>query len=138
MRYIIGLGVLLALVVALTPLVSGILDGSIPPPDAQMFQRLSEAVGQTGMVVVAAVIAIIFVLAALAPVVYAMRANDPLTVVISIVLVGITWTLVFVARTSIDTILAALIYLASMVLSVVVFAAKHIANQQDAIKSTES
>jgi hypothetical protein len=73
-----------------------------------------------------AALGVVVVCAAIAPVLFAIRSEDGLTIIVSIVLVVVTWSAVIFSRTVIDLAVASVVYLASMVLSVAVFGVNRI------------
>ena len=105
-------------------------EGKIPPPDwnaiEQALNQAASAIGGSASAAALLAIAVVVVLAAIAPIIFAARSGDVVTVLVSIVLVAATWLLVFQSRTVIDMTIAAVMYLASMTLSVLVFASTRI------------
>ena len=105
--------------------------GVAPPVTPELLRQIEESARNvtrdaTSLMIVIA-IAVPLLLTALAPFVLAIRSEDVLTVVISIVLMIGVWLLVFTSRTSIDLCAAALIYAANMILSVGMYIAKSVA-----------
>lgn len=108
-------------------------EGKIDPIDTEeLFRTL--AMGFTGIsaVVIGIVVGLLVIFAALAPIIFAARSGDAFTTMVCIVLTLTTWGLVFLTRTVIDLTLAAVLYLASLTLSAVVFGASRIV---DAIRA---
>lgn len=102
-------------------------NGSIQWPDPDTVRDLITKGGSAGattaQVVAALGIVACVLCAALAPLLFAIRAEDGLTIVISIVLMIATWWLMFASRTMLDMTLAAVIYLANICLSGAVYVA---------------
>lgn len=80
--------------------------------------------GGSFALIVAAAVAL--VLGAFAPTFYAARSGDRFTFVVSVVALAICVGLLFESRTVMDRIVVAIVYLASAVMAVVVFAAARI------------
>lgn len=132
-RAFITFAILLAIIVPIgVPYVVLVREGKIPPPDwetiEQALNQAAAAIGGGASVAAVIAVAVIVLLAAVAPILFAARSGDVMTVLVSIVLVAATWILVFQSRTVIDMTIAAVIYLASMTLSVIVFASTRIAD----------
>jgi hypothetical protein len=73
-------------------------------------------------------ISVIVVCAAIAPILYAARSGDVLTVLVSIVLTTAAIAVFITSKSAIQEILAVLVYLANTVLSVTVYAAHRTSN----------
>jgi hypothetical protein len=118
-KYLIVTGILLtAVILALGGYMELVKAGKVPQPSAEGLGNFA----QSGILVTFwAALSVIVVCAAIAPVLFAVRSGDGLTIIVSIVLVVVTWSLVYFSRTVIDLAVASIIYLASMVLSVTVF-----------------
>lgn len=131
-KRLVNLAIAIAFIAALSiPYVALVLEGKIPPPDlAAVARSVSNTIGVVieGGTTTAVALSFVIVafLAAIAPIVFALRSTDIITILISFVLVTVTWFIVFNSRTSIDLALAGIVYLSSMTLSSVVFAAERI------------
>lgn len=97
--------------------------GEIPRPDLNW---LGGSLNTGGSVVLVLAVAILGVLAAFAPIVYAARSGDVFTFLICIVALVVCAGLVIQSRTVIDQVLAAIVYFTSALVAVVVFAAARI------------
>jgi hypothetical protein len=97
--------------------------GKAPQPSAE---GLDIFAGNAVRVAFWAALGVVVVCAAIAPVLFAIRSEDGLTIIVSIVLVVVTWSAVIFSRTVIDLAVASVVYLASMVLSVAVFGVNRI------------
>lgn len=109
-----------------------IFDGSIPPPDVAALAQavMPIATGGLGLAIGFALIVLIS-LAAIAPILYAIRSGDILTVLISLVLTTIALTAFATAKSAIQEILGVLIYLANIVLSAMVYASHKISESRE-------
>jgi hypothetical protein len=116
------------IVVFLAVYIGLVRDGTASPPD---FDAIAHSIGlgttTAAQVALALAIAVMAIMAVLAPIIFAIRANDLPTVLISIAMTGGAITMMFVSRTVMDQISALIIYLANMTLSAVVYAAHRIA-----------
>jgi hypothetical protein len=126
-RLIIVLIIVGPTVVAIAAYIGLVVDGTLSPPDLEGIAR-SIGLGTATAVQVAVVLAIALVaaMAAIAPIIYAARANDVVTVLISLALTGSALGILVLSRTVLDQISALIIYLANMTLSAVVYAAHEI------------
>jgi len=129
-KVIVGAVVAAALVAVTVAYFAAVQDGSLPPPDwnailGRIQGLSSQAAGGVGAVVAIALVFVGF-LAAIAPLVFAIRSGDGMTVLVCLVLVVCTWAIALNSRTSIDLALAGCIYIASMTLAAVVFAMRRI------------
>jgi hypothetical protein len=106
-------------------------DGKIAPPDLQALAQSIIPVATGGLALaIGLTVAVIVVCAAVAPVIYAVRSGDVLTVLVSLVLTTAAIALFFTAKSAIHEILAVLVYLANTVLSTMVYAAHRIARHR--------
>jgi hypothetical protein len=125
-KYFIVTSVLLvAAILALGGYMELVKAGKAPAPSYDALQEAAQGLGLFGgsaiLFLFWAAVTIVVICAAIAPLLFAIRSGDVLTVVVSIVLVVVTWLAVVFSRTVIDLAVASVIYLASMVLSVAVF-----------------
>ena len=97
--------------------------GKVPQPSAE---GLDIFAGNAVRVAFWAALGVVVVCAAIAPVLFAIRSEDGLTIIVSIVLVVVTWSAVIFSGTVIDLAVASVVYLASMVLFVAVFGVNRI------------
>jgi hypothetical protein len=118
-------GPIVGLLAAYAGLVS---EGTLPPPD---FDAIARGIGlgtaTMAQIIFFAAIAAIGFMAAIAPIIYAIRANDVLTVLISLALTGSAIAIAMSSHTVFDQISALILYLANTTLSAVVYAAHKIA-----------
>jgi hypothetical protein len=121
------LGPIVALLAAYAGLVK---DGTLPPPD---FEAIAHNIGlgttTAAQVVFILALAAIVLIAAIAPIIYAIRANDILTVLISLALTGSAIGMLILSRTVLDQISALILYLANITLSAIVYGAHKIARK---------
>lgn len=105
-----------------------VYDGSLPPPNYTEIAIAINASGATAAQMALVVgVAIIALLAILAPIIFAFRANDPVTILISLAMTGTAIAVFFMSRTVMDQISALIIFLANITLSGIVYAAHRIA-----------
>lgn len=105
-----------------------IADGTFQPPDLKALAQAIVPVATGGFAfAVGLAIIVIVVCAAIAPIIYSVRSGDPLTVLISLVLTTASIGVFVSAKSSIQEILAVLIYLSNTVLASIVYAAHRIA-----------
>lgn len=127
-RITIALILIGPLVIAAAAYVGLVLDGGITPPDLQALAQSIIPVATGGFALaVGSAIAAIVVCAIIAPILYAARSGNVLTVLISLVLTTAAIAIFFTAKSAIQEILAVLVYLANTVLSTIVYAAHRIA-----------
>ena len=128
-RRIIVLGIVAApFVVALAVYVGMLHDGTASAPDvAAIIGKMT--LGTIGAVQIAVVIVvgIVALMAALAPIIYAIRSEDLVTVLISLAMTGTALALLFSGKTVFDQIISLMIYLANIILAAIVYAAHRIA-----------
>jgi hypothetical protein len=105
-----------------------VYDGSLPPPDWTVARDAINASAITGgQAILFFGLALIFLLAILAPIIFAIRANDAVTILISLAMTGGAITMLVISRTVMDQISAPIIFLANITLSGIVYAAHRIA-----------
>jgi len=75
---------------------------------------------------VVALIGAIIIAATIAPVLFATRSGDLTTICVSLVLLVLIWLTIFAARSTFDLVFPAVIYLASLTLSAIVFSTRRI------------
>lgn len=132
----------LLLFAVLTAMVAGaaavyvglIMDGSVPPPDLQklagmFFNGTASALQMVAVVAIGAAI----VMAAVAPIIYAARSHDIITVLISLAMTSAALGMVFIGKTVFDNIIALMIYIANMILAAIVYASHRIAPKDDIV-----
>lgn len=115
------------IIVLLAVYIGLIEDGSVQPPD---FDAIARGIGMgtttAAQIAFFLAIAVMALLAILAPIIFAIRANDILTVFISLAMTGSAIVMMIMSRTVMDQISALIIYLANITLSAVVYAAHRI------------
>jgi len=127
-RVVIAVILIGPLVMAGALYVGLVSDGTVPPPDMQaLAQAVVPVATGTLALIVGVTVATIVCCAVVAPVLFAARSGDLLTVLISLVLTTAAIALFSSAKSAIHEILAVLVYLANTVLSVTVYAAHRIA-----------
>lgn len=105
-----------------------VYDGSVPPPDlSAVAQNIDLGTKTLAQILLIIGIAAACMLAVIAPVVFSIRAADPLTILISLAMTGAAIAMLFISRTVLDQISALIIYLANITLSAIVYAAHRIA-----------
>lgn len=97
--------------------------GDLPRPD---LTGVGGSLNTGGSVVLFLVVAVLVVLAAMAPIVYAARSGDVFTFLICIVALVVCIGLFIQSRTVMDQVLAAIVYFTSAFIAVIVFAAARI------------
>ena len=103
-------------------------DGSVPPPDPSVIPRAMGIATTTAASLILIIgVGVLGFLALLAPVIYAARAHDLLTVLISLALTGSAIALFAASHTVFDQISALILYLANVTLSAAVYIAHRIA-----------
>jgi sterol desaturase/sphingolipid hydroxylase (fatty acid hydroxylase superfamily) len=127
-RWIIT-GVLAVLIAAgLTLYISLVADGTLPPPNIRelmdRFALGTATAAQLGFVIF---IGVVVFMAMVAPVIYAARSHDLLTLLISFAMTGTAIAVFLSGKTAFQEITALIIYLANIVLSSIVYAAHRIA-----------
>ncbi len=132
-RGVLSIAIILFLIAV--PYLGLVWDGQLPPPRWDAIVLGIEGVVNhsrdgAGTLLITA-IAIVVLLAALAPLVFAIRSGDIVTILVCAVLVTLTWIIALNSRTSIDLALAGIVYLASLTLSAVVFSAHKIGSALD-------
>lgn len=124
------IAVLLAapIVVFLAIYIGLVRDGTVPPPDFDAIAR-SIGLGTTtaAQILLALALAGIALMAAIAPIIFAIRSGDLITVFISLAMTGGAIAMLILSRTVMDQISALIIYLANTMLSAIVYAANRIA-----------
>jgi hypothetical protein len=116
--------------VALAVYIGLLSDGSIPPPNfAGIANNIGLGATTAAQIVLVLAILAIGVMAALAPIIYAVRSGDVVTILISLVLTGGAIVMLFISRTVMDQISALIIYLANIILSAIVYAARRISDR---------
>jgi carbon starvation protein CstA len=123
---------ILAPVAALLGVYVGLVkDGSLAPPD---FVAIARDAGFATDTVTQMVFAWIIIgsglLAAFVPIIYALRARDPLTAVVSFVMTASALAMWLLSRTVIVQVSAVIIYIANITLSAIVYAAHKISSRQ--------
>jgi hypothetical protein len=127
-RIIIILMIIGPIVVFLAAYIGAVRDGSVPPPNwDEIARHIDLGTTTAAATVLVLALAVIGLLAMLAPIIYAARANDPLTVFVSLAMTGTAIALMVASRTAVDQISALIIFLANITLSAVVYAAHKIA-----------
>jgi hypothetical protein len=108
-------------------------DGTVSPPDLAALARSAMPIA-TDAVATLLGLAILFMIACavLAPLIFAARSGDLLTVVVSIVLTVVALGLLATARSVVHEVLAAVVYLANIVLTATVYGAHRIADARSA------
>jgi Na+/H+-dicarboxylate symporter len=122
----------IGVIVAAVAVYAGLVwDGTLPPPDVRSLaqQVTPVAQGTLGFALGAGLVFIICC-AALAPIIYAARSGDILTVLVSLVLTTAAIAALVSSRTVFDMVLGALVYLANLTLSAIVYAAHYIAQSR--------
>jgi hypothetical protein len=127
-RHVIMGAVLLVPLLILPAYVGLIADGAVPPPDLEAIAKsVLPFAGGALAVALGLGIALIVICAVTAPILFAIRSDDPLTIAISLVLTTTAIIVFSSAKSSIHDFLAVLIYLANMVLASMVYASHHLA-----------
>ncbi len=130
-RITIAVILLTPLIVVLAAYLGLVWEGQIAPPDLQaLAQTIIPVATGSFALAIGLVLATIVVCAIIAPLLYAARSGDVLTVLISLVLTTAAIAIFFTAKSAIQEILAVLVYLANTVLSSVVYAAHHLTKDQ--------
>jgi hypothetical protein len=102
--------------------------GDVPKPDFEAaLAQIAPSLSVGGLTIVGLGIGLCVLLTALAPFIYAARSGDFFTVVVSMVALVVCFVLLAYSRTVIDMVLAAIIYLTSAFISVVMYSTNHIA-----------
>ncbi|HZP32699.1 MAG TPA: hypothetical protein VFB23_04975 [Candidatus Acidoferrales bacterium] len=126
-RLIIVLIIVGPTVVMMAAYVGLVTDGTLPPPDLESIaRRVGLGTATAAQIALALAIIVVATMAAIAPIIYAARANDIVTVLISLALTGSALGMLVLSRTVLDQISALIIYLANLTLSAVVYAAHEI------------
>lgn len=128
---------LVILFLAIIVLIAFISEGKLPPLDpaaistwvSNFFGTSVDGVGTIAWFALLALAALLSFLAVIAPIIFAVRSSDIITVLISIILVLVTWAIVITTNTITGYTLAGIVYLASITLSAIVFAAERIARR---------
>lgn len=127
-RLTITLIILAPVIVVLPAYIALVNEGTLPPPD---FAAIAESVGlgtkTAAQGIFAVIVIVVAFMAATAPILYAIRANDVVTILISFAMTGTAFALFFLSRTALDQIIALIVYLANITLSSAVYAAHKIA-----------
>lgn len=124
--FIIGIpsAVIVAIIGAYVGLV---LDGSVPPPDLQGIANSIVPVARGGMAAAIGLIAVVVIFCTvMAPLLFALRSADPLAIVVSLVLTVGMIGVFLSGKSVIQEILGALIYIANIILSTIVYAVRRI------------
>jgi hypothetical protein len=104
-----------------------VYNGDIPKPDLdELVNRIAPSLQTGGSAIAGLAIAICFSLTAIAPLVYAARSGDFFTVIVSLVALIVCFTLLIYSRTVIDMLLAAIVYLTSAIISVIMYSTSRI------------
>lgn len=130
-RWAIAFVFLAPIAIGIAAYIGLILDGTLPPPKLEVIAQtvLPMASGSVA-IAIGAVALVVIICAGIAPIIYAMRSGDVLTVLISLAMTTAALAVFFTARSAIQEILAVLIYLANMVLSATVYAAHYLSRPQ--------
>lgn len=123
---LLGIG---APVLALAAAYAGLVyDGTLPAPNwPGIFQAFSTNTVSLAQVFLVVGLGIVGLLAVLAPIIFAVRASDAVTVLISLAMTGGAIAMLVMSRTVMDQISALIIFLANITLSGIVYAAHRIA-----------
>ena len=129
-QLIISLMIGAPIIIALAVYIGLLRDGMIPPPDlALIAERLRLGTVGAGQIALVFFIVVIGIMAALAPIIYAARSHDVVTVLISLAMTGTALALMITGRSVFDEIIALMIYLANMILASIAFAAHRISKR---------
>jgi len=79
-----------------------------------------------GAALVVILVGTIIIAATVAPMLFAVRSADLTTICVSLVLLVLIWLAIFTAHSTFDLVFVAVIYLASLTLSAIVFSARRI------------
>jgi hypothetical protein len=105
-----------------------VFDGTVTPPDFEGWAKDAVPLATGGIALAIGIaIAAIVICAIIAPLLYAARSGDVLTVLVSLVLTLAAVVIFASAKSAIQEILGVLVYLANTVLTVTVYAAHRIA-----------
>jgi hypothetical protein len=105
-------------------------DGTLPPPDLEAIARDAGFETKTlTQTIIALIIIAGGLVAAFVPMIYALRARDGLTAVVSFVMTGSALAMWLMSRTVVIQISALIIYIANITLSAIVFAAYKISKR---------
>lgn len=117
-----------AVVATLLVYLSLIRDGSAVPPDINALER-TIGFGTTSATAVAGTMGVVAIagLVVVAPIIYAVRARDILTVLVSLAITGVAAVLLIGAQSAFGQISALILYLANVTLSAAVYVAHRIA-----------
>ena len=91
--------------------------------------QVAPSAGQGASTILVLGIAVCFLLAAIAPLIYAARSGDLFTVIVSIVALVVCFILISGSRTVIDMVLAAIVYFTSAFISVIMYSTNRIVDQ---------
>jgi hypothetical protein len=113
-KYFMVTGVsLIALLLAFADYMELVKAGKVPSPVPEALQEALRGVGIFGGGAILAgfwtLVGLAVACAALAPILFAVRSNDTLTIIVSIVLVVVTWAAAVFSRTVIDLAVASVI-----------------------------
>ncbi|MGE0522033.1 MAG: hypothetical protein AB7O60_03230 [Variibacter sp.] len=110
-------------------------DGTLPPLDVRaMGEALSPALSGTAAIVAGAVLVFVLVCTAIAPILYAIRSGDALTIIVSLVLTTAALAALVSSRTVFDMVISALLYMANLTLSAIVFATSRITAERPSLE----
>jgi hypothetical protein len=125
---LIAWSALAAVLAAVVVYLSLVRDGSAVPPDINALER-AIGVGTTSSTAVAGAVgfAVVVGLVVLAPIIYAVRAHDVLTILVSLALTGVAAVLLIGSHSAFGQISALILYLANLTLSAAVYVAHRIA-----------
>jgi hypothetical protein len=93
----------------------------------QWLSRVAPSVGSGASGLLVLGVGLCFLLAAIAPLIYAARSGDFFTVIVSIVALMVCFILITGSRTVIDLVLAAIVYFTSALISVIMYSTNRIA-----------
>jgi hypothetical protein len=91
--------------------------------------QVAPSAGQGASTIPVLGIAVCFLLAAIAPLIYAARSGDLFTIIVSIVALVVCFILISGSRTVIDMVLAAIVYFTSAFISVIMYSTNRIVDQ---------
>jgi hypothetical protein len=95
----------------------------------QWLVQVAPSIGQGASTILVLGVAVCFLLAAIAPLIYAARSGDLFTIVVSIVALVVCFILISGSRTVIDMVLAAIVYFTSAFISVIMYSTNRIVDQ---------
>src|SRR6185437_15794039 len=106
--------------VALAVYIGLVRDGTVPPPNLDLIaEQLRLGTTTTAQVALVLFIGATVLMAVLAPIIYALRSHDPVTVLISLAMTGGAIAILLTGRTVIDQTSALILYLANITLSAI-------------------